>query len=170
MPRFEMRPFALSEAERVASWAASPIDVRHVAPENLYPLSAADLASWIVESNFAFTLRCEGDLVAYGDLIEDEVAGDMEVGHLLVAPDMRGQGMGQALLSRLCAFAAASRPHDEIWFRVGHGNAPAAACARAIGFVDDDKVSGPRFQWMRKSLLLDRQMAQVRQAGTPASQ
>jgi GNAT superfamily N-acetyltransferase len=142
----------MSEAERVAAWAATPGDVRRIAAENLFPLSPADIASWIVESNFAFTLRCDGDLVAYGDLVEDEVAGDIEVGHLLVAPDMRRSGMGQALLSRLCAFAAASRPYKEIWFRVTRDNEPAAGCATAIGFVDDDDMSGPRFRWMKKNL------------------
>ncbi len=152
MPTFELRPFTLSEAEWVAGWAATPEDLRGAAASEDFPLTADQVAAWTYEADFVFTLRREGDLVAYGEIVEDAVEGDVEIQHLLVAPDMRSAGIGKAMLSRLCAFLAATLPYPEVWLRVGRDNASAAACARAAGFEPVDQMSGPRFLWLKKSL------------------
>ncbi len=152
MAHFEMRPFTIPEAETVAHWAASPEDVRHVTGADDGSLPADQVLAWTLEANYAFTLRRDGDLVAYGEIVEDEVEGDAEIQHLLVAPDMRGRGIGKALLSRLVAFVAASRPYPEVWVRVGRDNEPARCCAEAVGFKDDEAMSGPRYRWLKKAL------------------
>ena len=152
MPAFEMRPLAMPEAELIASWAATPEDVRALTASDEFPLSADHVAAWTYEADFAFTLRRDGDLAAYAEIIEDVVEQDVEIQHLLVAPDLRAAGVGRAFLSRLCAFLAAGRPYQEVWLRVGRDNVPAAACARAAGFEDIPAMSGPRFRWLRKSL------------------
>ena len=152
MPAFEMRPLALPEAELIASWAATPEDVWALTASPEFPLTADQVAAWTYEADFAFTLRREGDLAAYAEIVEDVVEQDVEIQHLLVAPDLRAAGVGQAFLSRLCAFLAATRPYPEVWLRVGRDNAPAAACARAVGFEDIAAMSGPRFRWLKKSL------------------
>ena len=153
MPTFELRPFTLPEAEWVAGWAATPAELREMAATDDFPLSADQVAAWTYEADFVFTLRREGDLVAYGEIVEDAVEGDVEIQHLLVASDMRSVGIGKALLSRLCAFLAATLPYPEVWLRVGRENLPAAACARAVGFEVEEKMCGPRYLWMKKSLI-----------------
>lgn len=152
MGHFELRPFALPEAETIAHWAPTAEDAWHVAGLEQTEVTASTVAAWTMETNFAFTLRHDGDLVAYGEILEDEVEGDVEIQHLLVAPDMRHQGIGQAMLSRLAAFVAASRPYPVVWMRVGRDNEPAVRCARAVGFEDDDAMSGPRFLWLKMPL------------------
>lgn len=154
MPIFELRPFTLAEAEWVAGWAASSEDLRAAAASDDFPLTADQVAAWTYEADFVFTLRREGDLVAYGEIVEDVVEGDVEIQHLLVAPDMRAVGIGKALLSRLCEFLTATLPYSEVWMRVGRENAPAAACARAVGFEVVEKMCGPRYLWLRKNLAL----------------
>jgi len=160
MPAFELRPFTLSEAEWVAGWAATPDDLRHVAASDDFPLTADQVAAWTYETDYVFTLRRAGDLVAYGEIVEDVVEGDVEIQHLLVAPDMRSVGIGKALLSRLCAFLAATRPYSEVWLRVGRENASAAACARAVGFEPVADMSGPRYLWLKKLLRSDADLPQ----------
>lgn len=152
MPTFEMRPFALPESEQIARWAATPDEARAVTASEDFPLTADQVAAWTYEADFAFTLRRDGDLAAYGEIVEDVVEQDVEIQHLLVAPDMRSLGNGRALLSRLCAFLAAARPYPEVWLRVGRDNLAAAACARAVGFEDNPDMSGPRYRWLKKSL------------------
>lgn len=149
---WELRPFAMVEAERVAGWAATPEDVWNVAASEEFPLTADQVAAWTWEADYVFTLRRDGDLVAYGEIVEDVVENDVEIQHLLVAPDMRSVGVGKALLSRLCAFLAAVRPYPEVWLRVGRENLPAAACAQAVGFEAAPGMSGPRYLWLKKSL------------------
>ena len=151
-PAYELRPFALPEAEMVASWAATPDEVLALTGTDEFPLPADQIAAWTYEADFAFTLRRDGDIAAYGEIVEDVVEQDVEIQHLLVAPDLRGAGVGQALLSRLCAFLAAARPYPEVWLRVGRDQAAAAACARAVGFEDSEGLSGPRYRWLKKNL------------------
>jgi ribosomal protein S18 acetylase RimI-like enzyme len=149
---YDLRPFALPEAELVASWAATADEAWDVTGAREFPLTADEVAAWTYEADFAFTLRRDGDLAAYGEIVEDVVEQDIEIQHLLVAPDMRSVGVGKALLSRLCAVLAATRPYPEVWLRIGHDNAPAAACARAVGFEESPGMSGPRYRWLKKSL------------------
>lgn len=156
MPTFEMRPLAMPEAELIASWAATPEDARALSASDEFPLTADQVAAWTYEADFAFTLRRDGDLAAYAEIVEDTVEQDVEIQHLLVAPDLRSAGVGRAFLSRLCAFLAVSKPYPEVWLRVGRDNVPAAACARAVGFEDIPAMSGPRFRWLKKSLQAER--------------
>jgi len=159
MPQFEMRPFHPAEAETIAHWVEDPEDVWRLTGTRDLVVNADKVVSWTWETNYTFTLRSHGDLVAYGEIVEDEVDNDVEIQHLVVAPDLRGRGYGKAMLSRLCAFLAAGRPYNEVWLRVGRDNEPGARCAQSIGFVIDEKMSGPRYGWYKKDL--------TREAGSP---
>lgn len=154
VPVYEMRPLALPESELIASWAATPEEVWALASSREFPLTADQVAAWTYEADFAFTLRRDGDLAAYAEIVEDVVEQDVEIQHLLVAPDLRAAGIGRAFLSRLCAFLAATRPYPEVWLRVGRDNIAAAACARAVGFEDAHAMSGPRYRWLKKRLII----------------
>ncbi len=142
----------MPEAETVASWAATADDVRFLVGADDFPLTSGDVAAWTYECDQAFTLRRGGDLAAYAEIVEDPVEGDIEIQHLLVAPDLRLLGVGAAMLGRLCAFAAETYAYPEVWLRVSRDNPPAAACAAAAGFEAIAKMSGPRYQWMKKTL------------------
>lgn len=152
MPHFEMRPFAVAEADTIAHWIGSQEDAWRIAGLEEWPVTSQQIVQWTMETNYAFTLRRDGDLAAYGEILEDEVEGDVEIQHLLVAPDMRREGIGHAMVSRLVAFLAASRPYPIVWMRIGRDNQPGRNCARASGFEDDEAMSGPRYLWMKKSL------------------
>jgi GNAT superfamily N-acetyltransferase len=153
MANDELRPFAAAEAEQVASWAVSAEDCTSLTGSPS-AVSADDIALWTMEANWAFTLRLDGDLVAYGEIMEDEVEGDVEVQHLLVAPDMRGKGVGRTLLAHLCTFLAAERSYPEVWLRAGRTDAAVLACAHAGGFAEVPHMSGPRYLWLKRSLTL----------------
>ncbi len=153
MPSYEMRPLALPEAETVAAWAQDAADVRFLTGADDFPLTAGDVAAWTYECDYALTLRRDGDLAAYAEIVEDVVEQDVEIQHLLVAPDLRSAGVGQAMLSRVCAFLAEAHPYPEVWLRVSRDNASAAACASAAGFEAVAEMSGPHFLWFKKRLI-----------------
>lgn len=156
MARLEMRPFATAEAETVAHWATTAREVWQVTGAEEFPLTRQHVAAWPSEADHALTLRRDGDLVAYGEIVIDPVEGDVEIQHLLVAPDMRHLGIGQAMLSRLSAFVAGLQSYPEVWARVSRDNDAALRCARAVGFEDVDAMSGPRYLWLKKPLIPDR--------------
>ena len=149
---YELRPLAMPEAETIAAWAATAEDVRFLTGDDDFPLTAGDVAAWTYEADYALTLRRDGDLAAYAEIVEDVVEQDIEIQHLLVAPDLRSVGVGAAMLQRCCTFIADLRPYPEVWLRVSRENASAAACAAAAGFEAVPQMSGPRYQWMKKNL------------------
>ena len=150
---YELRPLAMPEAETIAGWASSVDEVRFLTGEDDFPLTPGDVAAWTYEADYALTLRRDGDLAAYAEIVDDVVEQDIEIQHLLVAPDLRSLGVGQAMLLRLCAFIAELRPYPEVWLRVSRDNPPAAACAASAGFETVAQMSGPRYLWMKKNLL-----------------
>jgi|HubBroStandDraft_2_1064218.scaffolds.fasta_scaffold950934_1 ribosomal protein S18 acetylase RimI-like enzyme len=152
MPQYEIRAFNMVDAETVAHWASTEIDVWRLTGESSSRLDPETVVAWSWETHFSFTLRYDGDLVAYAEVLEDDVDNDVEIQHLLVAPDFRGMGVGRAMLTRVCAFIAEGRPYKEVWMRVGRDNEPGARCALAVGFVLDEQQSGPRYGWYRKNL------------------
>jgi RimJ/RimL family protein N-acetyltransferase len=149
---YEMRPFAMPEAETIAAWTQAPADARFLTGTDNFPLTAEDVAAWTYEADYALTLRRGGDLAAYAEIVEDVVEQDVEIQHLLVAPDLRSAGVGQAMLTRLCIFLAEVRSYPEVWMRVSRDNLPAAACAAAAGFEAVAQMSGPRYLWFKKIL------------------
>ncbi len=151
-PIYELRPFAMPEAEIVAAWASDAHEAHFLTGADDFPLTPGDIAAWTYEADYALTLRRAGDLAAYAEVVEDVVEQDIEIQHLLVAPDLRSAGVGRAMLLRLCAFIAETHPYPEVWLRVSRDNAPAAACAAAAGFETVAQMSGPRYQWYKKSL------------------
>jgi RimJ/RimL family protein N-acetyltransferase len=153
MPQFEIRPFSPKEAETVAHWVSDPEDVWRLTGNRDQVITGEKVIAWTWETNYTFTLRSFGDLIAYGEIVEDEVDNDVEIQHLLVAPDQRGKGFGAAMLSRLCAFLSAARPYQEVWIRVGRDNDAALRCVEKVGFIFQEAQSGPRYAWFKKSLV-----------------
>ena len=152
MSRYELRAFAMAEAEMVSHWAATPDDVWKLTGSEEFPLTADHIIAWTFESDFAFTLRRDGDLVAYGEIVIDPVEQEVEIQHVLVAPDMRRLGIGKAMTSRLCAFLAATTAHEAALIRIGRDNEPALRCVAALGFQEQSALSGPRYQWLKITL------------------
>jgi GNAT superfamily N-acetyltransferase len=151
MAHDELRPFAMAEAETVAGWAASGAERQRLDGESA-PLRRADIALWLMECQAAFTLRRDGDLAGYGEIVEDEVAQDVEIQHVLVAPDMRCAGVGRMILQRLCALLEETRPYGEVWLRAERTNDAMIVCAYAADFTDAPDMSGPRYLWLKKPL------------------
>lgn len=149
---YELRPFQQVEAAMVAHWASEPDDLWNLTGQRDIPLTRDQVEAWPLESNFALTLRYLGDLVAFAEIVEDEVEGDAEIVHLVVAPDMRRAGHGTAMLERLCLFLQEARPWPHVWIRVGRDDQVTKRCAESAGFIEQPDVSGPRFVWLKRNL------------------
>ncbi len=156
-----LTPFDPAAATLVAGWAAgdatvvrawTAIDADAIPPEVVAGWSAED----DVEA-FVFSESTDGPPVAYGELWLDHDDGDVELAHLLVAPERRDRGVGRVFVRALAEHARRSHPElPLVLLRVQPENARAIRAYAAAGFVDvpaDEQATwnhGQRFayHWM----------------------
>ena len=134
-------PFDPEEAALVASWAAGDASVvRAWISVDADHVPADVVAGWSQEDDveaFLYTETDDGPPVAYGELWLDHEEGDLELAHLLVAPERRGQGLGRAFVRALAEQARQAHPElPLVLLRVQPGNVRAIRAYAAAGFVD----------------------------------
>jgi ribosomal protein S18 acetylase RimI-like enzyme len=144
-PARRLVPFEPRRAARVASWAATPAEVRAWCARDEAPVPAAVVAAWAAAADVeAFLLLDAGadggeEPVAYGELWVDEAEGEVELARLIVDPAHRGRGVGRALARALAARARDDHPAlPLVALRVLPDNAAALRAYAAAGFVRVD--------------------------------
>lgn len=156
-----LTPFDPASAALVASWAAGDASVvRAWIAIEADAVPAEVVAGWADEDDveaFVFSEAADGTPVAYGELWLDHDEGDVELAHLLVAPERRGQGVGRAFVRALAEHARRTHPElSLVLLRVQPENVRAIRAYAAAGFVDvpaDEQVTwneGQRatYHWM----------------------
>lgn len=92
-------------------------------------------ASWHRDPDVhPFVLLRDNAPLAYGELWVDLAAREIELARLLVAPAVRNQGIGRALVTLLCD-QATTFGIDQIYMRVRPDNHAALACYTGAEFV-----------------------------------
>lgn len=100
------------------------------------PWNAEEFAGWLADP-LAFLL-VEGDA---GFLLGRAVAGEAELLTVAVAPEARGRGLGQRLVSRFL-YQARLRGADVAFLEVAEDNAPARAVYSRAGFTESGRRRG----------------------------
>lgn len=127
-------PFDGAAAALVAGWGCTADEVRQWCGHPTAPVPAGMIRSWSAPPDVAAFLLVDGeDPVGYGELWVDDEEGEVELAHVIVAPDRRGQGVGRRLVEVLVA--QARRHHPVVTLRVHPDNAAAQRCYLAAGFV-----------------------------------
>ena len=100
------------------------------------PWSAEEFAGWLADP-LAFLL-VEGDA---GFLLGRAVAGEAELLTVAVAPEARGRGLGQRLVSRFL-YQARLRGAEAAFLEVAENNSPARAVYARAGFSESGRRRG----------------------------
>src|SRR5690606_9585103 len=134
--RVRLRPFDRRWAETVLGWISSADELFHWSARSDFPLTQASVFDeWHSDPDVApYVLRIEQEIVAYGEIWEEETEGSAELGRLVVSPPHRRQGFGRLLIDRLASRTREAGFH-EIWVRVLPTNAPALRCYESAGFL-----------------------------------
>lgn len=134
-------PCTLDHAATVASWPVSAAEVVQWCGLREFPVTGATVAAWQREPDVAARVLVDGErLLGYGELWFDAEEDEVELARLVVAPGVRGQGLGRELVRGLLAEARLSGLSD-VFMRVHPDNAAALRCYRGAGFETVDAES-----------------------------
>ena len=137
--RLRLRPFHHWYASVVAQWVGTPEQLRLLAPGTAPPLTAAKVGRWTKPAGHALLLTRDGDArpIGYGELNPMRLERDhLWLGHVVVCPQERGKGVGQAFVRAMVSYAFDPLCAKRISLIVFPDNAPAIKCYRRVGFVN----------------------------------
>jgi [ribosomal protein S18]-alanine N-acetyltransferase len=136
--RTALLPYAAAHAVTVAGWAASAHEVALWCGRQEFPVDPRTIDEWQRDEDVRAHILVEGGgAVGYGELWFDAEEDEVELARIIVAPGMRGKGIGRVLVRELLAKALAAG-YDDVFLRVHPDNARALRCYRGAGFVPVD--------------------------------
>ncbi|MGB0714340.1 MAG: GNAT family N-acetyltransferase [Phycisphaerae bacterium] len=150
-------PYSREHAAVIASWVGSAQELFHLAPSTEPPLTAHKVRNWPRPGGVAMTY-CDshGEPTAYGEI--NPMRNDALhywLGHIIVAPALRGAGLGSRFMSALFDVAYTDLSARRISLVVFPENMAACRCYERVGmsccgeefhrFVSD----GPRHRLLR---------------------
>ncbi len=127
-------------AAHVVSWVRDPQEAYWLAPKTPPPLTADRLSAWRATGNEAFLLLEPGraEPLAYGELNRlSNARREYWLGHLIVDPAARGQGLGVQLTRLLLREAFEQRGARRVTLVVFPDNVAAVRCYRLAGMYED---------------------------------
>ncbi|MCA9244804.1 MAG: GNAT family N-acetyltransferase [Phycisphaerales bacterium] len=132
---YRLEAFGRDHAELVAAWAPTVDDCWRVAPRTAPPLSAAKVLEWGREGEPLSLFRVGAETpVAYAELnLLNRVQATYWIGHVLVDPAERGQGVGRELMRQVLWRAFNVRGASRVSLVVFPDNPAAIACYKSVG-------------------------------------
>jgi [ribosomal protein S18]-alanine N-acetyltransferase len=154
---YRLEPFDRSNATTVLSWARTADEREAWAAITEPDPDERIFDRWHAEDGVhPFGFFAGDRLLGYGEIWEDREEDEAELARLIVDPQMRGRGVGRAMV-RLVAGRARALGYDDVWVRVAPSNGPAIEAYTAAGFVRTTAENESRFNegqpreyvWMR---------------------
>ncbi len=142
-----LRPARPADADEMARWFVDLTDLANWGgPEVRFPLTAQQVAAWIAEAanpmpRLCFTAVDAADRpIGHVEFLRDPARKWARLGRFVVAPELRGQGFGRALLGHALAYAFGELDVEHLALVVVQGNERAERLYRAAGFRDEGVV------------------------------
>jgi ribosomal protein S18 acetylase RimI-like enzyme len=136
----ELRPFEGSYTALVASWARSAQEVALLSGREDFPFPPELVDSWrkVAEDIQSYLFFDGVDPVGYGELWLDDEEDEVELARIIVAPALRGKGIGADFVRALLGQALAAGLAD-VFLRVRPENEAAIKTYLRVGFQPVDK-------------------------------
>lgn len=137
----ELRAFEDRYSALVAGWASSAQEVSLLSGRDEFPFPVEILGSWrkVADDILAY-LYFDGETpIGYGELWLDDEEDEVELARIVVAPDLRGKGIGTEFVRALLEPALAAG-YADVFLRVRPDNEPAIRAYLRAGFQPVDEA------------------------------
>jgi ribosomal protein S18 acetylase RimI-like enzyme len=136
----ELKTFEDSHTALVSSWASTAQEVALLSGRVEFPFPADLVDSWRkVADDIRAYLYFDGQTpVAYGELWLDDEEDEVELARIIVAPELRGKGIGTEFVRALLQPALAAG-YAAVFLRVRPDNEPAIKTYLRVGFQPVDE-------------------------------
>lgn len=155
----ELVLFQNSDAAEIAAWPLTAEECAAWAGQRArFPLDPDQFRIWHADMQVHPFTGLEADqLVAYGELWVDVAEQEIELARILVKPDCRGKGLGQAFVTALIKVAS-TYGIDDLFLRVLPENLAAISCYEKCEFIRLDRATQNAFNqgqpteyvWMKR--------------------
>lgn len=136
--QMDLLPFAAAHAVTVAGWPTSSREVVMWCGRQEFPVLRQTITDWQRDDDVQAHILVEDErVVGYGELWFDAEEDEVELARIIVAPDIRGKGLGRVLVRGLLAQALGAG-YSDVFMRVHPDNETALRCYREAGFVSVD--------------------------------
>lgn len=135
--RLCLAQYGRGHADAVASWVRDERELLWLAPGTVPPLTAAKVDGWSKAEQHRFVVweSIPGRAAAYAELdYLTPTREQMWVGHLIIAPTMRGQGLSIIITESLLELAFEHFLAQQVLLLVFPENIPAVRCYERVGF------------------------------------
>ena len=130
-----VRAAVTADFDRISAFAQSPEELMYFFPRAVYPLTPAQLREAALHRTDATVVEYEGLAVAYANLYRSEPGGICALGNVVVAPNMRGQGIGRLLAAAMIDCAVAKYRATEIRVACFNRNTAGLLLYPEMGFI-----------------------------------
>jgi ribosomal protein S18 acetylase RimI-like enzyme len=136
----ELKAFDTSHTALVASWASTAQEVALLSGRDEFPFPADLVDSWrkVADDIAAYSYFDGANPVGYGELWLDDEEDEVELARIIVAPALRGKGIGTDFVRALLQPALAAG-HAEVFLRVRPDNERAIKTYLRVGFQPVDE-------------------------------
>lgn len=135
----------------VASWIPDAATcMRWAGPRVPFPFTVAELPRLLALDNGGSRCLAQGDAApcAFGQYWVF-MPGAVHLGRIVVAPVVRGRGIGRLLCEQLIAVALQATRAPSVTLRVRRDNPAAMALYASLGFAPEEAASDPAVLFMR---------------------
>ena len=108
------RPIAKNDIQAICSFPQSEDELFFLFPKAAFPLAPSQLQDAIAQRSDSTVVELGGEVVAFANFYRWETGGCCSIGNVIVAPFVRGQGVGRYLITTMIELAFGKHQAREV--------------------------------------------------------
>jgi len=128
------RPVQEADLPLICQFPRSELELFFMFPKATYPLTVEQLSAAIAQRSDSTVILLDGRVVGFANFYIFEPGERCAIGNVVVAPDARGQGVGQYLIETMVQIALTKYQAKEVQISCFNQNVPGLLLYLKLGF------------------------------------